>query len=96
MSGEFFKRERRGRFSDRKLMEVLKMIVAQRRRDKDIGHLPEKRDKSKLREDRRKPVGIDSRDPDLNDTKRDPDLRSGFVETARSLVAMARELISEE
>ena len=63
------------------------MIVAQRRRDKDIGHLPEKRDKSKLREDRRKPVGIDSRDPDL---------RSGFVETARSLIAMARELISGE
>ena len=30
------------------------MIVAKRRRDKDIGHLPEKRDKSKLREDRRK------------------------------------------
>ena len=77
-------------------MEVLEMIVAQRRRDKDIGHLPEKRDKSKLRDDRKKPVGIDSRDPDLNDTKRDPDLRSGFVETARSLVAMARELISGE
>ena len=96
MSGEFLKRKRRGRFSDRKLMEVLEMIVAQRRRDKDIGHLPEKRDKSKLRDDRKKPVGIDSRDPDLNDTKRDPDLRSGFVETARSLIAMARELISGE
>ena len=63
------------------------MIVAQRRRDKDIGHLPEKRDKSKLREDRRKPVGIDSRDPDL---------RSGVVETARSLIAMARALMSGE
>ena len=63
------------------------MIVAQRRRDKDIGHLPEKRDKSKLRDDRKKPVGIDPRDPDL---------RSGFVETARSLIAMARELISGE
>ena len=63
------------------------MIVAQRRRDKDIGHLPEKRDKSKLRDDRKKPVGIDARDPDL---------RSGFVEGARSLVAMARELISGE
>lgn len=72
------------------------MIVAQRRRDKDIGHLPEKRDKSKLRDDRKKPVGIDPRDPDLNDTKRDPDLKAGFVETARSLIAMARELVSEE
>ena len=46
MQGEFVKRERRGRFSDWELMEVLEMIVAQRRRDKDIGHLPEKRDKS--------------------------------------------------
>ena len=96
MSGEFVKWERRGRFSDWKLKEVLKMIVAQRRRDKDIGHLPEKRDKSKLRDDRKKPVGIDSRDPDLNDTKRDPDLKAGFMETARSLIAMARELISGE
>ena len=70
------------------------MVVAQRRRDKDIGHLPEKRDKSKLRDDRKKPVGIDSKDPDLNDTMRDPDLKSGSVAAARELVAMARELIA--
>ena len=44
MPGEFVKWERRGRFSDWELMEVFKMIVAQRRRDKDIGQLPEKRD----------------------------------------------------
>ena len=78
------------------------MIVAQRRRDKDIEHLPEKRDKSKLRDDRKKPVGIDSKDPDLNDTKRDPDLKSGGIQmngcrrlmTARMLVRMARVLMA--
>mgnify|MGYP003306816790 CR=1 FL=1 len=53
----------------------MKMIVSQRRKDKDIGHLPENHDKSKLREDRRKQDGIDKKDPDLKDTKRDPDLR---------------------
>ena len=67
------------------------MIVAQRRRDKDIGHLPEKRDKSKLREDRRKPVGIDSKDPDQNDKKRDRDLRRGIVATKRNLNAKTRK-----
>jgi len=71
-------------------------IEAQRRKDKDIGHLPKHLDKSKLRDDRKKPVGIDKKDPDLKDTAKDPDLKAGFVETARSLVAMARELVSGE
>lgn len=73
----------------------MKMIVAQRRKDVDIGHLPPKVDESKPpRYDRRKPNGIKKGDPDLS--MEDPDLKSGSMEVARELVAMARELLGEE
>jgi len=77
------------------ILDVAMDIIAQRRKDKDIPHLPSGNDKSKLRDDRKKPKGLDKSDPDSKDTKKDPDLKSGAIEVARSLVAMARELVSE-
>ncbi len=45
------------------------------------------------RKDRKKPK-MDESDPDFNDTKRDPDLKTSSVKVARELVRLARELVA--
>lgn len=57
----------------------MKEIVSQRRKDKDIEHLPKSSDKSKARDDKKKSKGIDKSDPDLDDTERDPDMKLSHI-----------------
>ena len=79
----------------RELLGLAREFVAQRRKDKDIPHLPKGGDKSKLRDDRRKPHGLDKSDPDSKDTKRDPDLKTASRKmVARELVRIARVLVA--
>lgn len=79
----------------KELLGLVVELVAQRRKDKDIPHLPKGDDKSKLRDDRKKPKGLDRSDPDSKDTKRDPDLKNASSRmVARELLKIARVLVA--
>ena len=78
----------------KELLGLARELVAQRRKDKDRPHLPKGDDKSKLRDDRKKPKGLDKSDPDSKDTKKDPDMRTARVAVARRLVGMARAFVA--
>lgn len=78
----------------------MKIEIAQRRRDKDLAPRTNN-DKSKLRDDRKKPHGLPKSDPDSFDVKKDPDLKKGSakfnrIAIAKSLVRMARLMIAAE
>ena len=85
------------------LLDMLDEVVltAQRRKDKDIEFRSKPDNKTKLREDRKKPKGLPKSDPDAKDVKKDPDLKKGGLRSERMLVAkklvrMAKLMIAAE